>query len=162
MKIIGVDPGMAELGWGVIDDMKYVAHGVIKTDNKHPPANGNDGRQQQARLSKIAEEFGKVIVEHEPAVVAIEDTSFMGSKYANSSDLNRVIGVLMLVSYRHNVPAHLYAPTLWKKLTLNYANADKRRVQDEVQKMLHLEKPIRPQHCSDATAVAIAHLRAPE
>ena len=151
MRIIGIDPGTAETGFGIIScsrkEIKLVDHGKIKTSNdKEPPE----------RLNLIYQEILSLLQKHKPQVLAIESLFF----FANAKSISAVgqaIGVIKLAAARKKIKVYEYPPLRVKMVLTGNGRAEKRQIQSKVRKILKLRKLPRPTHAADALAVAICH-----
>lgn len=155
MTILGIDPGMHETGWAVVDGAtpgspRLVASGVIRTE---------PGVPLPERLKAIHAELGAVIAEHGPASCAIEEMYFVKEATAVRSTL-QARGVIMLAMAQAGHAVHEYNPKTVKSALTGSGSAEKAQMQLMVQKTLKLDKPLRPNDVADAAAIAICHMRA--
>lgn len=159
MIILGIDPGTAEMGWGVIESqkskiknrnvgVKYVGHGVIKT-----PSTDSQGD----RLSSLKEEIVRLVGEYKVGEVAAEKIFFNINKKTAIS-VSQALGVVHLAAAEVSVPIYEYNALEAKRLLTGYGRADKKVVQIEVKKRLRLKKHPTPVHASDALAIALCHV----
>ena len=149
---MGIDPGLASTGWGIVDIQgsrdRYVAHGVIRTS---PSASVGD------RLLKIHSDIVRVISEYSPAEAGVENLYF--ARNATSAiPVAQARGVVLLALTQRNVPAHEYPPQAIKQAIVGRGRAEKHQVQELVRMLLELETIPRPDHASDALAAAICHI----
>ena len=147
MKILGIDPGLRNTGWGVIlietDKVKYVNDGVISTKN-----NLNDGERLYIFFKKLED----IIVKFKPNIIGIEKT-FVGEGNISSLKLGMARGVCLLVAAKTNISIRELAPKLVKKSVTGTGNADKQQVNSMI-KILLGKKPVNDDS-SDALAIAI-------
>lgn len=147
MKILGIDPGLRNTGWGVIhlesDKLKYVNDGVISTKR-----NLNDGE----RLLYIFQKLEDIILKFKPNIIGIEKT-FVGEGNISSLKLGMARGVCLLVAAKTNISIRELAPKLVKKSVTGTGNADKQQVNSMI-KILLGKKPVNDDS-SDALAIAI-------
>jgi len=151
MVILGIDPGTAETGFGIIscsqEEVKRVDHGNIKTSNsKKPPE----------RLKLIHEEILSLLQKYKPQALAIESLFF----FANAKSISAVgqaIGVVKLAAAIKKVPVFEYPPLRIKMVLTGNGRAQKKQIQSKVRKILKLRKLPRPTHAADALAAAICH-----
>ena len=149
--VIGIDPGIANTGFGVVrtsgQRMVALDGGVIET--------AEDLRVEQ-RLGKLHESLGELIRWHEPKAMALEDL-FFGKNASSALSVGEARGVAMLAAARHAVPCFDYTPQAVKKAVCGSGSADKGQVQRMVANLLGLPEPPAPDHAADAFAVAICH-----
>ena len=147
MKILGIDPGLRNTGWGVIhlesDKVKYVNDGVISTKR-----NLNDGE----RLLYIFQKLEDIILKFKPNIIGIEKT-FVGEGNISSLKLGMARGVCLLVAAKTNISIRELAPKLVKKSVTGTGNADKQQVNSMI-KILLGKTPVNDDS-SDALAIAI-------
>jgi len=151
MIILGIDPGTAMTGVGVIKcnkkEIRKIYFGKIKTSIDHDSAE---------RLNLIHQQVLAVIKEHKPQVLAIESL-FFNSNAKSASAVGQAIGVVKLAAAKKKLKVFEYPPLKIKMKLVGKGRAEKRQVQSEVRKALHLRKLPRPTHAADALAVAICH-----
>jgi crossover junction endodeoxyribonuclease RuvC len=149
--VIGIDPGIANTGFGVVriagERMVALDGGVIET--------ANDLRVEQ-RLGRLHESLGELIRWHEPKALALEDL-FFGKNVSSALSVGEARGVALLAAARHAVPCFDYTPQAVKKAVCGSGAADKGQVQRMVANLLGLPEPPAPDHAADAFAVAICH-----
>lgn len=151
MIILGIDPGTAITGFGVIrcvkKQIKLLEHGSIKTSNH------NDSPY---RLNLIHQETLKVIQKHKPEILAIESL-FFNTNAKSASAVGQAIGVIKLAAAKKKIKVFEYPPLKVKMKLVGNGRAEKSQVQSKVRKALRLRKIPRPTHAADALAVAICH-----
>ena len=151
MRILGIDPGTATTGYGVIDsdegELRVVAYGVITT-----PANW----EMPHRLVWIYDELCKLIKEHRPDTAAIEQL-FFGKNVTTALTVGQARGVLLLALAHAHLPIAEYPPMKIKEAITGYGNADKPQMQMMVRQLLNLEETPRPDDAADGLAIAITH-----
>lgn len=153
MFVLGIDPGLSTLGYGVVEDTHPpTAHraGVIRTD---PDAS------TEKRLAELYESLDELLTETRPDSVAIEST-FTNRNLQTAISVGRASGVAMLVAARHGLAVHEYVPTAVKRGVTGSGTADKRQVQQMVARLLDLAEVPAPADAADALAIALCHLRA--
>lgn len=148
---MGIDPGVAHTGFGVVRvagaSMSAVDGGVIEA-----PAD----RPLETRLARIHSELEKLIAWHEPAAVALEDLYF--NKNARSAQaVAQARGVVMLAAGQRGIRCFDYTPQAVKMAVCGSGAAPKRQVQEMVGALLGLARPPESDHTADALAVAICH-----
>ena len=148
-RIIGLDPGLASTGWGVLDfhngKILYIDHGTIKTKPDTPRAE---------RLFIIMHSVQLIIEKYKPAEAAIE-ILFFGKNVTSAIPVAEARGVISAVLAEKGIPIHDLTPNAIKKGVTGHAGADKKQVQEMVRLLLNLEKAPKPDHAADALAAAI-------
>ncbi len=151
MIVIGIDPGIANTGFGVVrvagQRMVALDGGVIET---------TDDERIERRLGKLYESLGELISWHEPKAMALEDL-FFGRNVASALSVGEARGVALLAAAGNAVPCFDYTPQAVKKAVCGSGSADKGQVQRMVASLLGLPEPPAPDHAADAFAVAICH-----
>jgi len=156
MVVLGIDPGTANTGYGVVSSgparMAALDGGVIET---------RAGVASEARLTAIHARITAVIEEHRPDAVALEDLYF-GANARSAFAVGQARGVVMLAAGQAGIPCTGYTPQQVKAAVCGSGRADKEQVGRMVQALLALVAPPTPDHAADALAVAICHVnRAP-
>ncbi len=148
---MGIDPGVANTGFGVVrlagGQMTAVDGGVIEA----PP-----GAPLENRLARIHSELEQLIGWHEPAAVALEDLYF-GKNVRSAIAVGQARGVAMLAAAQRQIPCFDYTPQAVKMAVCGSGNAAKRQVQQMVGALLGLARAPESDHTADALAVAICH-----
>ena len=151
MRILGLDPGTATTGYGVIDvaDGRYtaVAYGVITTTPKD---------DAPTRLQIIYQELNQLIDEYQPDSAGVEEV-FFGRNITTAISVGQARGVLLLALANAGIPIGEYSPPKIKDAVTGYGKADKAQVQLMVRNLLDLEETPRPDDAADGLAVAITH-----
>lgn len=150
MKILGIDPGIASTGWGVIAQNKgnneYLDSGVISTSKT---------RAAEERLNTIYNQIDLLIKKHRTDCCAIEQL-FFNTNTKTALKVGQARGTVLLVACHNNLPCFEYTPLQVKQAVVGYGRADKKQVQYMVKQILGLnEKLIDDQ--ADALAIAICH-----
>ena len=153
---MGIDPGVANTGFGVVrvagGAMSAVDGGVIEAPADLEPAE---------RLARIHSALGELIAWHEPAAIAIEELYF-GKNVRSAIGVGQARGVAMLAAAERGIPCFDYTPQAVKMAVCGSGAAAKAQVQRMVGALLHLPSPPASDHAADALAVAICHAsRAP-
>ena len=156
MIVLGIDPGTANTGYGVVQRRggRLVAldGGVIET---------RAGVAAERRLADIHARVCALLDEHAPDGVALEDLYF-GANARSAFAVGQARGVVMLAAGQRGIPCASYTPQQVKGSVCGSGRADKGQVARMVQAVLALAEPPRPDHASDALAVAVCHVnRAP-
>jgi crossover junction endodeoxyribonuclease RuvC len=145
--ILGIDPGLENTGYGIVDEGKLVVAGVILTDKKD---------KNTDRLEKIYNELEKVIREYKVTEMAIESLFF--AKNASSAlKVAEAIGVIKVCGKKNGLEVAEYTPLQVKQALVGYGRAEKEQVEAMVKMELGISESISPSHASDAVAVALTH-----
>ena len=151
MRILGLDPGTATTGYGIVDveegEFTAVAYGVIKTSAR---------LDMPQRLQQIQQELQQLIDEYQPDSVGIEEV-FFGRNVTTAITVGQARGVLLLTVANAGLPIGEYSPPKIKDAVTGYGKADKAQVQLMVRNLLDLEETPRPDDAADGLAVAITH-----
>lgn len=151
MIVMGIDPGYAIVGIGIIEYEKgrtrYIHHCAITT-----PA----GMNTTERLNIIFREMGLLIDEYHPDVVAIEEL-FFNTNQKTAMNVAQARGVLLVSVTSRNVPIYEYTPLQVKQSIAGYGRADKKQIQTMVKMLLHLNAIPKPDDAADALAIALTH-----
>jgi crossover junction endodeoxyribonuclease RuvC len=151
MTILGIDPGLASTGYGVVGrrEGKLVAHtgGVIET---------RAGISQERRLADIHAEVDELIRAHEPGTVVLEELYF-GQNVRTAFAVGHARGVVMLAAAQRGLACASYTPQQVKGAVCGNGRAPKDQVARMVKTLLGLAEEPRPDHAADALAVAICH-----
>ena len=154
MRIIGIDPGIAIAGFGIVerraDRVKVVQYGSIET----PP-----GESQAERLRMIHEAVRGLIDRYEPREMAVEKL-FFNRNVTTAFSVGQARGVIMLAAVQKGLAIEEYTPLQVKQAVAGYGKADKRQVQEMVRLLLGLPDIPKPDDAADALAVAICHAHA--
>lgn len=149
-RVLGIDPGTLRTGWGVVERrgtrMHHLGHGIIEPRGDLPLSE---------RLLAIFHGLERVLGEHAPAAVAVED--IFHAQFAQSAlKLGHARGVSLLCAAQAGLPVHAYPPAQVKRCVVGYGRADKSQVQRMVGALLGLSEIPRPD-AADALAIAICH-----
>ncbi len=151
MILLGIDPGTAETGYGVItvrgSRLEAVDHGVIATSAREP---------LEQRLVHIFAEVTDLISRHEPASCALEDL-FVGGNPRTILSVGHARGAVLTACGRAGIPATGYPPAEVKMTVCGFGRAEKSQVQRMVTASLRLDRPPASEHAADALAVAVCH-----
>jgi len=159
MIVLGIDPGTASTGYGVVaadpdrpGRLRALDGGVIET---------RTGLPLERRLAAIHARACELIDEHTPTAVALEDLYF-GANARSALAVGQARGVVLLAAGQRGLPCGSYTPQQVKSAVCGSGRAEKTQVQEMVQRLLSLTALPQPDHAADALAVAICHLnRAP-
>ena len=146
MRILGIDPGTRVMGYGVLERRgnatRRIAHGVIRLGGTLP-----------SRLDRAYRDVQRLIREHAPEVLAIEDV-FHGKNFQSVVKLAQARGVVLLAAHQGGLRIFEYSPAEVKKTATGNGNADKTQVQRMMERVLRLDETPEPTDVSDALAVA--------
>ncbi len=147
MKILGVDPGTARLGWGVISGETMIACGCAET---------KAGLAEEARLKTLFDRLNQLIKKYQPEAVAVEKLFF----FKNQTTVMPVAqsrGVALLACAQNHLSVFSYTPLQIKQAVTGYGRAEKNQVQLMIKSILKLKSIPRPDDAADALAVALTH-----
>ncbi len=151
MRILGLDPGTAITGYGIIDAidgrLSLVTYGVIRTTAEDPAP---------ARLQVIYEEIVDLLETYKPHTAGIEEV-FFGRNITTAISVGQARGVLLLALANAGISIGEYSPPRIKEAITGYGKADKAQIQLMVRNLLDLEETPRPDDAADGLAIAIAH-----
>ena len=152
--VLGIDPGVSETGWAVLSSadgspVRLLASGLIKTFPVTP---------LPERLRAIHEELAKLLQEHRPDEVAIEEMFFLKAARTIQGTLH-ARGVILLAAAQAGRPISHYNPRTVKLTLTGSGDAAKPQMQKMLQKALGLADILRPDDVADAAAIALCHLR---
>jgi crossover junction endodeoxyribonuclease RuvC len=152
LTVLGIDPGLATMGWGVLRGAPgggaFVGCGVITTPASH---------KMTDRLRQLAGELRALAAERRPDVVAIEELYFAKDSRTAAS-VGHARGVILLVLAEMGLPIFEYNPRQVKTSLTGFGAADKGQMQRMVQRVLGLKDIPRPDDAADALAIAFCHL----
>ena len=152
MIVLGVDPGTAITGWGVVREEAdgrpvLVDYGTIQTPASAP---------MPERLGRIFQQVKSLIERHRPEVVAVEEV-FFSKNVRTALSVGQARGVVLLAAALADRPVHEYTPLQVKQAISGYGGADKRQMQTMVRALLEMREMPQPDDAADALAVAICH-----
>jgi crossover junction endodeoxyribonuclease RuvC len=155
VKVIGIDPGTASCGYGIVHEnagrLEAIDHGWWKT-----PA----GERPELRLKTIFDGVVALIELHTPDAVVLEE-SFVGVDARTALSVGQARGAVMVAAANGGVECAEYPPARVKQTVCGYGRAEKRQIQKMVKAILGLPSEPTPTHAADALAVAICHALAP-
>jgi crossover junction endodeoxyribonuclease RuvC len=147
--IIGIDPGLASTGWGVIEvegnRLRHLEHGTIETDKDMAHAQ---------RLRAIYDGVRVVIGRHRPSEAAIE-TLYFAKNVSSALTVSEARGVVLLALEQAGLPVYEARPDDIKKAVVGHGRAEKTQVQEMVKLLLALDAIPKPDHAADALGAAI-------
>ena len=149
MRVLGIDPGTAICGYGVIDifgnKLTPITYGAVLTDKDLEPA---------ARLLILYEELSKIIIEYKPEIIAVEEL-FFNKNARTVMTVSQARGVILLVGVKNGLIVREYTPIQVKLAVVGYGRATKEQVTVMVQRLLNIKEKPKPDDVADALAVAI-------
>ena len=151
MRTLGIDPGIAIMGWGVIDEHSG-APVLVECGPLPTPA----GMLQPDRLMILYNGLQELLQKHTPQAAAIEEL-FFGKNVNTAIHVGQARGIALLALAQAGVPIYEYKPTAVKQAVAGYGGADKKQMQEMVRMTLKLPKIIKPDDAADAVAIAICH-----
>ncbi len=153
MRVLGIDPGVATIGFGVVEadraNARLIQYGVITT-----PA----GLPLSHRLWQISQDMSQLLEQFQPEEAAVEEL-FFSKNITTGIAVAHGRGVLLLELERAGVPVFEYTPMQVKQAVAGYGGADKRQVMLMTQRLLKMKAIPRPDDAADALAIAICHSR---
>ncbi|MGO1368066.1 MAG: crossover junction endodeoxyribonuclease RuvC [Senegalia sp. (in: firmicutes)] len=151
MRIFGIDPGIAIVGYGIVDyvgnNFKVIDYGVITTPSTMSP---------QARLKCVYDELTEILKQSNPDCVAIEEL-FFNKNVKTAIQVGQARGVEILAAMNQDIEIFEYTPLQVKQGVVGYGRATKKQVQEMVKILLNLKEIPKPDDAADALAVAISH-----
>ena len=151
MRILGIDPGIARCGWGVLEarssKLEVREFGCIETSPK---------KNVQDRLLEIYQEVTKIIKVYQPGVLAIEEL-FFNTNAKTAFVVGQARGVILLAAAENNLQIGIYTPLQVKLALTGYGRAEKPQVGQMVKTLLKLKEVPKPDDTADALAIAITH-----
>jgi len=149
MKILGIDPGTATTGFGVVSKEKgklgMLDYGVISTPKDLPMSN---------RLLMLFDDIEELIAKHQPEVIAVEQL-FFARNVTTALTVGQARGVVLLAAQKADLKLIEFTPLQVKMSVTGYGQATKNQVQQMVQKILKLDSLPKPDDAADALAIAI-------
>ena len=152
MLVLGIDPGTAITGYGLVkgedDELTLVTYGAITTSSDWP---------LPERLQRIYQELAALIEDQQPTAVAVEEL-FFSKNVRTALSVGQARGVALLAAANAGLPIHEYTPLQVKQAIVGYGRATKDQVQQMVRMLLALDSVPQPDDAADAIAVAICHI----
>ena len=149
MRILGIDPGIATVGFGVLDfdgkSFKTVEYGAVLS-----PAH----TEMPLRLKMVYDDMSYIIEKYKPDEVAVEEL-FFNTNVKTAIMVGQARGVLILAAANHELPIYEYTPLQVKQAVVGYGRADKNQVQQMVKSILGLHEIPKPDDAADALAIAV-------
>lgn len=153
MRVLGIDPGLATVGFGVLDtdgrgNAVAVSHGVILTPKTE---------SIPVRLAMIEDDLKKLIAKYQPQEIALEEL-FFNDNQKTAINVAQARGVILLTCVKECGRLYEYTPLQIKQALTGYGRAEKRQIQEMVKTMLKLKAVPKPDDAADAVAVALTHV----
>jgi len=152
--VLGIDPGIAILGYGVIhsegNKLRLIQYGAVTT----PPE-----WSMPERLKYIYDQVTNLIVEYKPDAIAVEEL-FFNKNVKTALTIGHARGVALVAAAKEGMDLYEYTPLQVKQAVVGYGRADKQQVQQMVKVLLNLREIPKPDDAADALAVAICHTHA--
>ena len=153
MRILGIDPGVAIVGFGVIDSERgqqnMVQYGAITTQAGLPLA---------TRLVQIQKDLEELIGVFKPDEISIEEL-FFSKNITTGIAVAHARGIILYTAEKMGIPIYEYTPMQVKQAVVGYGLAEKKQVMDMTRRLLKLKAVPRPDEAADALAIAICHAR---
>lgn len=158
MIILGIDPGTATTGYGVVrvknirrktkNDLECLDCGLIKT---------SPTSSMPERLKTLNDELNKLIKKHRPGVLAVENIYFF-KNFKTAMPVSQAKGVILLTAAKKNLPVHEFTPLQVKMIVAGYGKAEKIQVQKRVKRLFNLKEIPKPDDIADALAIALTYI----
>ena len=153
MRILGIDPGLAIVGFGLIEaetgKTQMLQYGAVTTPAGLPLA---------ARLVQLERDMEELIAQLRPEAIAVEEL-FFSNNITTGIAVAHARGVILYTAERLHLPVYEYTPMQIKQAVVGYGLADKHQVMDMTRRLLKLRSIPRPDDAADALAIAMCHAR---
>ena len=153
MRILGIDPGIAIVGFGLIESrgasVQMQRYGAITTEAGLPLA---------TRLFQIQRDLEELITTFRPDAIAVEEL-FFNNNITTGIAVAHGRGIILYTAEKCGVPLYEYTPSQVKQAVVGYGKAEKAQVMDMTRRLLHLKAVPRPDDAADALAIALCHAR---
>lgn len=151
MIVIGIDPGLATVGFGVLrkeEKITPLSYGCIRTSPE---------KQTPERLSEIYEEINALFEKYAPSAVAVERL-FFNKNVTNAMSVSEARGVIFLAAQQRRIPVYEYTPLQVKQAITGSGRADKKQVQEMIKRLLNLKEIPKPDDAADGLSIALCHI----
>ncbi len=152
MIIIGIDPGLATVGFGVIRKeggmITPLSYGCIKTSST---------KQNPERLMEIYDELNLLFEKYTPSEIAVEKLYFTNN-ITSAMGVSEARGVIFLAAKQKNIPVVEYTPKQVKQAVTGSGSADKKQMQEMIKKLLDLDEIPKPDDAADGLSIALCHI----
>ena len=153
MRILGIDPGIAIVGFGLIESdrsgQRMLQYGAITTSKELPLAE---------RLVQIGEDMEQLIAQLKPDAIAVEEL-FFTNNITTGIAVAHGRGIILYAAKKSGIPLYEYTPMQVKMAVTGYGKAEKRQVMDMTKRLLNLKAVPKPDDAADALAIALCHAR---
>ena len=153
MRILGIDPGIAIVGFGLVDaqggTQQMLRYGAVTTPAGLPLAQ---------RLYQIGCDMDELLTQLKPDVIAIEEL-FFNNNITTGIAVAHGRGVILYSAEKHGIPLYEYTPSQVKQAVVGYGKAEKHQVMEMTRRLLRLKAVPRPDDAADALAIALCHAR---
>jgi len=152
MIVIGIDPGLAIVGFGVISanngTITPISYGCIRTspDQKTPQ-----------RLAQIYCEVNLLLEKYDPEVIAVERL-FFNTNVTNAMNVSEARGVIFLAAAQKKIPVFEYTPSQVKQAITGSGRADKKQMQEMIKRLLDIDEIPQPDDAADGLSIAVCHI----
>ena len=154
VRILGIDPGIAIVGFGLIEAdrgrTRLLNYGAITTPAGLPLAR---------RLVQIEQDMEELIAQLKPDAIAVEEL-FFSNNITTGIAVAHGRGIILCTAEKSGVPLYEYTPMQVKQAVVGYGSADKHQVMEMTRRILHMEKVAQPDDAADAIAIALTHAAA--
>ena len=152
MRVLGIDPGTAVTGYGIVEEEKRVlipiGWGTINTPSRLPFSQ---------RLGQLFQRVNDLIRDYKPEALSVEEP-FLAKNARMALNVGQARGVAVLAGVNTDLEVASYTPLQVKQAVVGYGRAEKEQVQEMVKRLLNMEEVPRPDHAADALGLAICHL----
>ena len=149
MTVLGIDPGIERMGYGVVDftpgRIQAVSYGIISTKKTEP---------KPARFRQIWDDLNELLLKHHPGLLSVEKLIF-AKNVTTAMTVSEARGIVILAAELHQIPVVEYTPLEIKRTVSGSGRADKSQVERAVQILLSLSEIPKPDDVSDALAIAL-------
>ena len=153
MVILGIDPGFAIVGFGVLEAERGTTR-LIRCGTITTPA----GQPLPARLLQISNDMSELLTVFQPDAMAVEELYF-NNNVTTGIGVAQARGVILMTAAKLGVAVYEYTPSQVKQAVVGYGKAEKRQVMDMTRRLLHLAAVPKPDDAADAVAIALCHAR---
>lgn len=152
MRVIGIDPGLARVGYGVVEIRNRiptpVCYGCVESEKGEPAP---------ARLLHVYHQISHLLARYPPDHIAVEKL-FFSKNITSAMGVSEARGVILLLAGQQNVPVTEYTPNQVKQAITGSGRADKKQVQEMIKRLLHLDEIPKPDDAADALSIALCHI----
>jgi len=152
IRILGIDPGLADVGWGVVEKTnntyKPIAYGAFKTKSSE---------LLQDRIFLIANTVGMLCKKYEIDILSMEEIYFTKHSVTSALNVSKAIGAISYEAKKLNISCTLFTPLQIKTAVTGYGKSDKNQIQQMIKILLNFKEIPKPNHAADALAVAICY-----